>query len=250
MKLTLVHRALLKRLQRYRETPPTLRERLRLMAGFMMILLLPVVLLGYLTVRLRLPGGGLLLVAGVYVGIVAREIAQQRRYVEYWSLNREITNWDQVDQLLSGTKELTPSANPVPARKVRMGYAAAIGVTFFALAFGLAIAAERALAYVYNPTRNNPPNHVIVLSASWCPYCMSLRHHLTELKVPYTDLDTEDTTEGRWAFAAIHGTGIPVTIVGDQVIRGLSSTASTWAKVDDALKRAGYVLPSTAISDD
>jgi len=39
-------------------------------------------------------------------------------------------------------------------------------------------------------------------------------------------------------------------IVGDQVIRGLSSTGSTWAKVDDALKRAGYVLPPTAISDD
>jgi len=249
MKLTLVHRALLKRLQRYREAPPTLSERLRLVAGFIMIMLLPVLLFGYLTVRLRLPGG-LLLVAGVYVGIVAREIAQQRRYVEYWPLNREITNWDQVDQLLSGTKELTPGANAVPTRKVRMGFAVAIGVTLFALACGLAIATERALAYVYNPTRNNPPNHVIVLSASWCPYCMSLRHHLTELKVPYTDLDTEDTTEGRWAFAAIHGTGIPVTIVGDQVIRGLSSTGSTWAKVDDALKRAGFEPPSTAISDD
>jgi mycoredoxin len=248
MKLTPVHIALLKRLQRYRETPPTLRERLRLMAGFMMILLLPVVLLGYLSVRLRLPGG-LLFVSGLYFGAVAREIGQQRRFVGFWTLNREITNWDQVDQFLSGTKELPP-VNPAPRPKVRMGYAIAIGVAFFALAFGLAIAAERALAYVYSPTRNNPSNHVIVLSASWCPYCMSLRHHLTELKVPYTDLDTEHTTEGRWAFAAIHGTGIPVTIVGDQVIRGLSSTASTWAKVDDALKRAGYSLPSTSTPDD
>jgi mycoredoxin len=248
MKLTPVQTALLKRLQRYREAPPTLRQRLRLMAGFMMILLLPVVLLGYLTVRLQLPGA-FLFVAGLYVGAVAREIGQQRRFVGFWTLNREITNWDHVNQLLTGTKELPP-VNRVPRPKVRMGYAIAIGVTFFALAFGIAIAAERALAYVYNPTRNNPPNHVIVLSASWCPYCLSLRHHLTELKVPYTDLDTEHTTEGRWAFAAVHGTGIPITIVGDQVIRGLSSTASTWAKVDDALKRAGYVPPSTAISDD
>jgi len=219
------------------------------MAGFMAILLLPVLLFGYLSVRLRFPGG-LLLVAGLYVGAVGREIGQQRRFVSYWSLNREITHWDHVDQLLSGTKELLPAVNPPPMRKVRIGYAVAVGATFFALAFGVAIAMERALAYVYNPTRNNPPNHVIVLSASWCPYCMGLRHHLTELNVPYTDLDTEDTTEGRWAFAAIHGTGIPVTIVGDQVIRGLSSTASTWAKVDDALKRAGYVLPSTAIPHD
>jgi glutaredoxin len=214
----------------------------------MMVLLLPVVLFGYLTVRLQLPGG-LLFVAGLYVGAVAREIGQQRRFVGFWTLNREITNWDRVDQLLSGTMELPP-VNPVPRSKVRMGSAIAMGVILFALACGLAIAAERALAYVYNPTRNNPPNHVIVLSASWCPYCMSLRHHLTELKVPYTDLDTEHTTEGRWAFAAVRGTGIPITIVGDQVIRGLSSNGSTWAKVDGALKRAGYVPPSTAISDD
>lgn len=248
MKLTPVHIALLKRLQRYRETPPTLRERLRLMVGFMLILLLPVVLFGYLTIRLKLPGGALL-VAGLYIGAVAREIAQQRRYVEYWSLNREITHWDQVEQLLHGTKELPP-VSPAPTRKVRMRYAVGVGVTLFALAFGLAIATERALAYVYDPTRNNPPNHVIVLSASWCPYCMSLRHHLTELKIPYTDLDTEHTTEGRWAFAAVHGTGIPVTIVGNQVIRGLSSTGSTWAKVDDALKRAGYAQPSTAVADE
>jgi glutaredoxin len=164
-------------------------------------------------------------------------------------LNREITDWDKVEQLLSGTREISSVANHDAPRKTRMGYAAAIGLAIFALAFGVAIAAERTLAYVYNPTRNNSPRHVIVLSASWCPYCMSLRHHLTELKVPYTDLDTEDTTEGRWAFVAIHGTGIPITIVGDQVIRGLGRE-SPWAKVDAALKTAGYALPSVTAHDD
>jgi mycoredoxin len=238
MKLTPAQAAVLKRLQKYRVAAPALGERLRLAAGFMIALLLPVLLVGYLTVRLQLPGG-LLLLAGLYVGAVAREIGQQRRFVNYWSLNREITDWD---------KEMPAVANPVASRKTRMGYAAAIGVAIFALAFGVAIAAERTLAYIYNPTRNNPPRHVIVLSASWCPYCMSLRHHLTELKVPYTDLDTEDTTEGRWAFVAIHGTGIPVTIVGDQVIRGLG-TESPWEKVDAALKTAGYVLPATTYDD-
>jgi mycoredoxin len=247
MKLTPAQAAALKRLQKYRVAAPALGERLRLAAGFMMLLLLPVLLLGYLTVRLQLPGG-LLLLAGLYVGAVAREIGQQRRFVQYWSLSREITNWDKVEQLLSGATELPPIANPDASPKTRMGYAVAIGLAIFALAFGVAIAAERTLAYVYNPARNNPPRHVIVLSASWCPYCMSLRHHLTELKVPYTDLDTEDTTEGRWAFVAIHGTGIPVTIVGDQVIRGLGKE-SPWGKVDAALKTAGYVLPATTYDE-
>jgi glutaredoxin len=248
MKLTPVQAAVLKRLQKYRVAAPTLGERLRLAAGFMIALLLPVLLLGYLIVWLQLPGG-LLLLAGAYVGAVAREIGQQRRFVHYWSLNREITDWDTVDQLLSGAKELPPAVNPEATRKTRVGYAAAIGVAVFALVFGVAIATERTLAYIYNPTRNNPPRHVIVLSASWCGYCMSLRHHLTELKVPYTDLDTEDTTEGRWAFAAIHGTGVPVTIVGDQAIRGLGTT-TPWEKVDRVLKTAGYVLPAVTTNDD
>ncbi|HWS61177.1 MAG TPA: glutaredoxin domain-containing protein [Steroidobacteraceae bacterium] len=248
MKLTPAQAAALKRLQKYRVAAPALGERLRLAAGFMLLLLLPVLLLGYLTVRLHFPGG-LLLLAGLYVGAVAREIGQQRRFVHYWSLSREITDWDKVEQFLSGAEELPPIANPDATPKTRIGYAAAIGLAIFALVFGAAIAAERTLAYVYNPTRNNPPRHVIVLSASWCPYCMSLRHHLTGLKVPYTDLDTEKTTEGRWAFVAIHGTGIPVTIVGDQVIRGLGKE-SPWGKVDAALKSAGYVLPADTAHDD
>ena len=248
MKLTPAQAAVLKRLQKYRVAAPALGERLRLAAGFMIALLLPVLLVGYLTVRLHLPSG-LLVLAGLYVGAVAREIGQQRRFVHYWSLNREITDWDKVEQLLSGTQEMPPVANPVATRKTRMGYAVAIGVAIFALAFGVAIAAERTLAYVYNPRRNNPPRHVIVLSASWCPYCMSLRHHLTELKVPYTDLDTEDTTEGRWAFVAIHGTGIPITIVGDKVIRGLGTEQLPWGKVDAALQTAGYVLPAATDDD-
>ena len=249
MKLTPVQAAVLKRLQKYRVAAPTPGERLRLAAGFMTALLLALLFLGYLTVRLQLPGGLLMLLAGVYVGAVGREIGQQRRFVHYWSLNRAITDWDTVDQLVSGAKELPPAAIPEATRKTRIGYAAVIGMTVFALVFGVAIAAERTFAYVYDPTRNNPPRHVIVLSASWCGYCMSLRHHLTELRVPYTDLDTEHTTEGRWALAAIHGTGVPVTIVGDQVIRGLGAEASPWGKVDNALKRVGYVFPAVGASD-
>src|SRR5258708_8693815 len=248
MKLTPVQLAALKRLQPYRLVAPTLGERLRLAAGLMMVLLVAVLLLGYLLVQLQLPGG-LLLPAGIFVGAGARESGQQRLFVRYWTLNREITDWDKVDELVSGAKDLPPGAHPEVTRKTRTGYAVAIGIAIFALAFGVAIAAERTLEYVYNPTRNNPPRHVIVLSTSWCSYCMSLRHHLTELKVPYTDLDTEHTTEGRWAYAAIHGSGVPVTIVGDQVIRGLGRTAP-WERVDTALKTAGYELPAVTAHDD
>lgn len=246
MKLTPEQIAGLQRLRRYRATPPTLHERLRQVAGTMMLMLLLVLLLGYLTLRLHVPVV-LVFVAGLLVGAAAREIGQQRRFVSFWPLNREITDWGHVDELLSGAKKL-PGVNSVPSPKVRIRSAIAIGATFFVLAFGLAVGGERLLAYAYDPVRNNPPNHVIVLSASWCPYCMTLRHHLSGLNIPYTDLDTESTTEGSRAFTSLHGNGTPITIVGSQVIRGLGSATSPWATVDDALKRAGYSLPTTTNS--
>jgi glutaredoxin len=249
MTLTPVQVALLKRLQRYRERPPTLAERLRLTAGFMVVLLVPVMLGGYVLVRLEVPAAAFL-VAGLYMGAVAREIGQQRRFVHFWSLNREITDWRKIDQLLADVAELqSPTIASVPP-KTRVGYATILGAAIFALVFGAAIAAERTLVYIYNPTRNNPAGNVIVLSASWCGYCNTLRQHLTELEVPYTDLDTEHTTEGRWAFSAVHGRGIPITIVGDQVIRGLGKKPARWESLDNALRHAGYSLPPPGIPND
>jgi hypothetical protein len=59
-----------------------------------------------------------------------------------------------------------------------------------------------------------------------------------DLHIPYTELDVDHTTEGRYAFTAVRGTGIPITIVGHQIIRG-----TKWEKVDAALQQAGYRLP-------
>src|ERR1700730_10928535 len=136
MKLTPAQAAVLKRLQKYRVAAPALGERLRLAAGFMIALLLPVLLVGYLTVRLRLPGG-LLLLAGLYVGAVAREVGQQRRFVHYWSLSRESTDCEKAEQLLSVAEEWRPAGKPDASPKTRMGYAAAIGLAIFALVFGV-----------------------------------------------------------------------------------------------------------------
>jgi mycoredoxin len=248
MTLTPLQTASLKRLQQYRVNPPNLRDRLRLSAAFMIALLLPMLLAGALMLWLQFPAG-LFLLAGLYVGAVAHDVGAQRHFVQYWPLGREITDWNRVDQFLSGAEQLPPLPQQGTRPKARLGFAAALGIAGFAMLFGAALAAERTLAFAYNPTRHNPPHHVIVLSASWCGYCMSLRHHLTELKVPYTDLDTEHTTEGRWGLVAVHATGVPVTIVGEHVIRGLGTDDAPWAKVDAALIAAGYRLPSPTTHD-
>jgi hypothetical protein len=39
----------------------------------------------------------------------------------------------------------------------------------------------------------------------------------------------------------VRGTGIPITIVGQHVIRGAGKSGK-WEKIDAALKEAGYIL--------
>lgn len=239
MKLNKAQADSLRRLQRYRTHPPSLQERLRLVARFAVALLVIVVLLGAVFVWLEVPGA-LFLLAGLYLGAVAREIGQQRLFIEWWPLNRQITHWEKVDEILTQTEDAPVDAIPAPAPKTNWKRAAVTGVALFAVIFGAAVAVERALAVIHDPTRNNPRDNVIILTASWCGYCMSLRQHLTELNVRYTDLDVEHTTEGRWAFNSVRGTGVPITIVGDQVIRGVGRDGMRWGRIDDALLTAGY----------
>jgi len=237
MKLTPAQNLTLQRLKKYREQAPAFGERLRLASGLMIGLLVPFLILCGVTVWLKVIWA-LPLIAGAFIGAVTAEIGHQRRYVSWWPLNREITDWQKVDQLLNGTTEI-PVLAPSSARsqQPRLARAVMVGVTVFAVIFGATLAGDRALAYAHNPTRNNPPDGVILLTASWCGYCMSLRHHLTEMNVHYTELDVEKTTEGGWAFTAVHGTGVPITVVGNQVIRGLAREGSQWARVDQALTK-------------
>lgn len=224
-------------MQKYRSNPPSLAERLRLAAAFLLILLVPFLFAGWLIARLDIPGA-LPLLAGLYLGMAAHEAGAQRRFVHWWPLTHAITDWNRVDQLLLGQSEVAPPA-AAPAPRPRWRWALAIGLLGFSLALAAAFGLERALAYVYDPRRDNPPESVIILTTSWCGYCRSLRQHLAELGIPYAELDTEKTSEGRWAFAAVRARGVPVTIVGDQVIHGLGR-GSPWERVDGALADAGY----------
>jgi glutaredoxin len=231
MQLTKLDAAILKRLQTYHSTPPRLRERLLLVRGWMALLLLICAALAVLLARLEIPGLSFVPI-GIYLGAIGREIGGQRLFVKRWPLNREITDWARVEQLLHQEPIPITPAQPSQSRKK---WAIVVGLSAFAIIFGLFVVTDQTLAYVYNPTRKNPADNVIVLSASWCPYCAKLRRHLIASDIPYTELDVDHTTEGNWGFYAVRGTGIPITIIGSEVIRG-----TKWEKIDAALKKAGY----------
>jgi glutaredoxin len=204
----------------------------------MILLFVPVVAGSALAISIGI-SSAVFVLAGVYFGAVLREIGQQRMFLQWWPLTREITDWDKVEHALK-EGEMPASgadvASLAPAKpRTRWAPAVAIGVALFVLLFGGMIGTQRAMAYAHDPRRNNPPDNVIILTTSWCPYCMSLRAHLAEKGVHYTELDIEQTTEGRWAHRAVNGRGIPIIIIGDKVLRGVGDH---FEKIDAALARA------------
>lgn len=239
MKPTPIQLATLARLLRYRVEPPSFRERLRLNRGAILLLLALALVLGYLVVRLDVPGGPLLAV-GLFVGAVSWNLLQQKHYIDWWPLNREITDWNKVTGLLADASNTSdahaeaPTRAPAPSPQTRRQFVVLTGATF-AVLLALVFGAQRALALAYDPTRGNPKNGVVILTAPWCGYCMLLRESLARNRIPYTDIDVERSAEGRWAFAAVQGTGVPVIVVGDQVVRG-----TRWHEIERLLHRAGY----------
>ncbi|MBK8069612.1 MAG: glutaredoxin family protein [Rhodanobacteraceae bacterium] len=61
---------------------------------------------------------------------------------------------------------------------------------------------------------------ITMLSATWCGYCDALRRDLDGMGVRYKELDIEDGAAGEAAFDAIGARGVPVLLVGQQVING------------------------------
>lgn len=92
-----------------------------------------------------------------------------------------------------------------------------------------------ALRAYYDPARGNPPDGVIILTTSWCPYCQALRKTLQAWQVPYTEYDVEDGWAGFWRHRASGAQGVPVTFVGEKQIYGLDLPA-----IRDRLSHAGY----------
>lgn len=63
---------------------------------------------------------------------------------------------------------------------------------------------------------------IILYSTSWCGYCEKTRDFFDANGIAYTELDIEKSTAGYEGHKKLGGRGIPVTVIGDEVIRGYS----------------------------
>lgn len=63
---------------------------------------------------------------------------------------------------------------------------------------------------------------VTVFSTAWCGYCKKTTHFLKTHDIPFEERDIEASSAARDAFDQLGGSGVPLVLVGEQVVHGYS----------------------------
>ena len=80
---------------------------------------------------------------------------------------------------------------------------------------------------------------VVLLSTASCGYCRKLRGDLKSWDVAYDEFDVETSDAGQRAYFLVGGRGVPILLVGDEVVHGYSPQ-----RVRDLLGEAGISMSS------
>lgn len=67
---------------------------------------------------------------------------------------------------------------------------------------------------------------VVLLSTSTCGYCKKLRVDLSDWGVDYVDIDVESDRKGQRLYDLVNGRGVPILLIGDEVVHGYSPDRS------------------------
>lgn len=76
------------------------------------------------------------------------------------------------------------------------------------------------------------PEKVVLYGTSWCENCARTRQFFQANHIPYYEYDVDNSSEGQNQFKQLHGNGVPVILVKNEVIRGFDPHA-----IFQALKR-------------
>jgi glutaredoxin len=86
------------------------------------------------------------------------------------------------------------------------------------------------IEHFFNPsstvaTQSQTQANVVLYATDWCGYCKKTRRFLDSKGIPYKEFDIEKSAEGRKAYEALGGRGIPLIDVNGTLIRGFSPEA-------------------------
>jgi len=99
---------------------------------------------------------------------------------------------------------------------------------------GSHLAKREAPLHADDPRLLTGDTKIVMLAADWCGYCRKLQAEFEREGVRYRVLDV-DEEEGDRAANALGTRGVPVTIVGQEVIHGYDTAA-----IKSRLKPLGY----------
>jgi glutaredoxin len=117
----------------------------------------------------------------------------------------------------------TPSAASLLPGRTKAGFGKWLLVLF---AFGIAFLAIRSLPQLPGnkveviPMAGQPA--VILYATEWCGYCKKTRAFFAENGIRYVEHDIEKSSEARDEHRRLGGNGVPLIVVGDEVIKGYS----------------------------
>lgn len=77
---------------------------------------------------------------------------------------------------------------------------------------------------------------VVMISASWCGYCKSLRENFKTWGVRYVELDIDKDPAGRRVYSLAQARGVPVVLVGERIFHGYDPGSIHQAIVDAGLQ--------------
>ena len=107
------------------------------------------------------------------------------------------------------------------------------GLKLFLLIVTLSSCQDRDAIESSSPARNDSATktsqQIILYATSWCGYCQKAREFLDRDHIAYKEYDIEKSSEGRRQFVKLRGAGVPLILVGPEVIRGWNPKALTAA---------------------
>lgn len=72
--------------------------------------------------------------------------------------------------------------------------------------------------------RRQPAGAITVLVTERCPFSRELEAALKSAGISYRRIDVEKDEDGDWAYYAVNARGVPVTVIGPEIVYGLRTT--------------------------
>ena len=124
-------------------------------------------------------------------------------------------------------EENTAETPPAPNKKKHPNGLLVIALLVVA-AFGLSYNPSVDAVFCDQTTLATKPD-VIMLGASWCPFCSQARRYFVNNDINYCEYDVEDSAEGEQLFSRVRSQGIaqgvPVIFIGDHKISGFDEAS-------------------------